>query len=159
MRQALAAEPGDLLFFVADTPSVVHQALSELRLQLGRMLKLIDTSAFNFLWVTDFPLLEYDADEKRYAAVHHPFTAPNEEDLDKLESDPGQVRSRAYDIVLNGTEIGGGSLRIHQQPVQSRVFSALGINRRRRTTSSASCSRPWRWAPRPTAAWPLASIA
>jgi aspartyl-tRNA synthetase len=127
MRQALAAEPGDLLFFVADTPSVVHQALSELRLQLGRMLKLIDTSAFNFLWVTDFPLLEYDADEKRYAAVHHPFTAPNEEDLDKLESDPGQVRSRAYDIVLNGTEIGGGSLRIHQQVVQARVFSALGI--------------------------------
>ncbi|MBA3015112.1 MAG: aspartate--tRNA ligase [Proteobacteria bacterium] len=128
MVDALAATPGDLLFFVADTPSVVHQALSELRLQLGRMLKLIDTKAFNFLWVTDFPLLEYDADEKRFTAVHHPFTAPNEEDYDKLESNPGRVRSRAYDLVLNGTEIGGGSLRIHQQHVQSRVFSALGIN-------------------------------
>ena len=128
MATALAATPGDLLFFVADTPSVVHQALSELRLQLGRMLRLIDTKAFNFLWVTDFPLLEYDADDKRFTAVHHPFTAPNEEDLDKLESDPGRVRSRAYDLVLNGTEIGGGSLRIHQQHVQSRVFSALGIS-------------------------------
>ena len=129
MAQALAAAPGDLLFFVADTPSVVHQALSELRLQLGRTLKLIDNSAFNFLWVTDFPLLEYDSDEKRYTAVHHPFTAPNEEDLDKLESEPGAVRSRAYDLVLNGTEIGGGSLRIHQQAIQARVFSALGISK------------------------------
>lgn len=128
MAEALAAAPGDLLFFVADTPSVVHQALSELRLQLGKMFKLIDHKAFNFLWVTDFPLLEYDADDKRFTAVHHPFTAPNEEDLDKLESDPGQVRSLAYDLVLNGTEIGGGSLRIHQQHVQSRVFSALGIS-------------------------------
>ena len=128
MGQALDATPGDLLFFVADQPGVVHQALSELRLQLGRMLKLIDSSLFNFLWVTDFPLLEYDAAEKRFSAVHHPFTAPNEDDLDKLESAPGAVRSRAYDIVLNGTEIGGGSLRIHQQHIQSRVFSALGIS-------------------------------
>ncbi len=128
MVAAFSAAPGDLLFFVADTPSVVHQALSELRLQLGRMLKLIDPKVFNFLWVTDFPLLEYDTEAKRFSAVHHPFTAPNEEDLDKLESDPGAVRSRAYDLVLNGTEIGGGSLRIHQQTVQSRVFAALGIN-------------------------------
>ncbi len=128
MSQALAAAPGDLLFFGADTPSIVHQSLSELRLQLGRMLKMIDNRLFNFLWVTDFPLLEYDADEKRYTAVHHPFTAPNEADLDKLEAEPGAVRSRAYDLVLNGTEIGGGSLRIHQQQVQSRVFSALGIS-------------------------------
>jgi aspartyl-tRNA synthetase len=128
MVAAFAAAPGDLLFFVADTPGVVHQALSELRLQLGRMLKLIDPKVFNFLWVTDFPLLEYDTEAKRFSAVHHPFTAPNEEDLDKLESDPGAVRSRAYDLVLNGTEIGGGSLRIHQQAVQSRVFAALGIN-------------------------------
>lgn len=128
MANSLSAAPGDLLFFVADTSSVVHQALSELRLQLGKMLNLIDTKAFNFLWVTDFPLLEYDAAEKRFAAVHHPFTAPSEEDLDKLESDPGKVRSRAYDLVLNGTEIGGGSLRIYQQHVQSRVFSALGIS-------------------------------
>ncbi|MDD5760040.1 MAG: aspartate--tRNA ligase [Desulfobulbaceae bacterium] len=128
MGEALDATPGDLLFFVADQPSVVHQALSELRLELGRMLKLIDSTLFHFLWVTDFPLLEYDVNEKRFSAVHHPFTAPNEEDLDKLESDPGAVRSRAYDLVLNGTEIGGGSLRIHQQAIQSRVFSALGIS-------------------------------
>lgn len=128
MAQALDAAPGDLLFFVADQPGIVQQALSELRLQLGRMLKLIDTKAFNFLWVTDFPLLEYDVAEKRFSAVHHPFTAPNEDDLAKLESEPGAVRSRAYDLVLNGTEIGGGSLRIHQQPIQSRVFSALGIS-------------------------------
>ena len=127
MARALEARPGDLLFFVADTSTVVHQALSELRLQLGRMLKLIDPAAFNFLWITDFPLLEYNADERRHTAVHHPFTAPNEDDLDKLESAPGEVRSRAYDLVLNGTEIGGGSLRIHQQPVQARVFAALGI--------------------------------
>ncbi len=127
MARALEARPGDLLFFVADTPMVVHQALSELRLQLGRMLKLIDPAAFNFLWITDFPLLEYTVDERRYTAVHHPFTAPNEDDLDKLESAPGEVRSRAYDLVLNGTEIGGGSLRIHQQPVQARVFATLGI--------------------------------
>ncbi|MDA8160255.1 MAG: aspartate--tRNA ligase [Desulfobacteraceae bacterium] len=128
MARAMNAEPGDLLFFVADTPVVVHQALSELRLQLGRTLNLLDPQAFNFLWITDFPLLEYNADERRYTAVHHPFTAPNEDDLDKLESAPGEVRSRAYDLVLNGTEIGGGSLRIHQQPVQARVFSALGIS-------------------------------
>jgi aspartyl-tRNA synthetase len=128
MAQALEATPGDLLFFVADQPSIVLQALSELRLQLGRLLKLIPAGTFNFLWVTDFPLLEYDATEKRFSAVHHPFTAPNEDDIDKLESDPGAVRSRAYDLVLNGTEIGGGSLRIHQQPIQSRVFSALGIS-------------------------------
>lgn len=128
MSRTLGAQPGDLLFFVADARVVVHQALSELRLELARRLGLIDKNTFNFLWVTDFPLLEYDHDQKRHTAVHHPFTAPLEEDMELLASDPGKVRSRAYDMVLNGTEIGGGSLRIHQKDVQSKVFDALGID-------------------------------
>ena len=128
MEEALDARPGDLLFFVADAPSVVHHALSELRLELGRMLNLIDDRVFDLLWVTDFPLLEWNEDEKRHTAVHHPFTAPKEEDIELLASDPGKVRSRAYDMVLNGTEIGGGSLRIHQKQVQDKVFAALGID-------------------------------
>ncbi len=102
--------------------------LSELRLELARRLDLIDKKQLNFLWVTDFPLLQYDAEEKRHVAVHHPFTAPNEEDLPLLESDPGKVRSRAYDLVLNGSEIGGGSIRIHQMAMQERIFAALGIS-------------------------------
>jgi aspartyl-tRNA synthetase len=128
MAAALDAKAGDLLFFVADSPKVVHHALSELRLELGRMLNLIDTKTYDLLWVTDFPLLEYDEEAKRYTAVHHPFTMPNEEDLDLLDSDPGKVRSRAYDLVLNGTEIGGGSLRIHQKAMQDRAFAALSIS-------------------------------
>jgi len=129
MAQILDAKPSDLLFFVADQPSVVRQALSELRLELGRQLNLMDRNTFNFLWVTEFPLLEYDLEAKRYVAVHHPFTSPAEADLERLESDPGQVRSRAYDMVLNGTEIGGGSIRIHQQVLQERVFKTLGIDK------------------------------
>ncbi|MBU0480182.1 MAG: aspartate--tRNA ligase [Proteobacteria bacterium] len=128
MAAALGAETGDLLFFVADTPAVVHNALAELRLELARRLGLMKAGTFNFTWVTDFPLLEYDQEEKRHTAVHHPFTAPREEDLDNLATDPGNIRSRAYDLVLNGTEIGGGSIRIHQQEVQQRVFKALGIS-------------------------------
>ncbi len=128
MSKILGAEPGDLLFFVADQPAIVHQALSELRLELARRLNLLEAGTYDFLWITDFPLLEYDNDAKRYTAVHHPFTALNEDDLDLLESEPGKVRSRAYDLVLNGTEIGGGSIRIHQKAVQEKVFSALGID-------------------------------
>ena len=128
MSKTMDAQPGDLLFFVADSPAVVHQALAELRLELGRRLELIDKDTFDFLWVTDFPLLEYDHDQKRHTAVHHPFTAPFEEDMDLLATDPGKVRSRAYDLVLNGTEIGGGSLRIHQKELQDIVFKALGIS-------------------------------
>ena len=128
MSTALNAEPGDLLFFVADSPKVVHHALSELRLELGRMKNLIDPKTFDLLWVTDFPLFEYDEDENRYTAVHHPFTMPNEEDLELLDTDPGKVRSRAYDLVLNGTEIGGGSLRIYQKDMQDKAFKALGIS-------------------------------
>jgi len=129
MTAELKAETGDLLFFVADTPSVVHNALAELRLELARRLNLLRDDTFDFLWVTDFPLLEYDGEAKRHMAVHHPFTSPVEEDMELLESDPGQIRSRAYDLVLNGTEIGGGSIRIHQQDVQERVFKALGISK------------------------------
>jgi aspartyl-tRNA synthetase len=123
----LGAQENDVLFFVADTGTIVHQALSELRLELGRRLGMIDKSNYSFVWVVDFPLLEYDHDEKRHVAVHHPFTAPKEEDAGFLEKDPGRVRSKAYDLVLNGIEIGGGSIRIHQKEVQDVIFTALGI--------------------------------
>jgi aspartyl-tRNA synthetase len=128
MSRALDAECGDLLFFGADKKAVVLQVLSELRLELARRLGLLKTGGFNFVWVTDFPLVEYDEREKRYQALHHPFTAPKEEDEAKLETEPGSVYSRAYDLVLNGTEIGGGSIRIHQRAMQSRVLSVLGIS-------------------------------
>ena len=127
MRDALDAEPGDLILFGADSPAVVHQVLSELRLELGRRLGLMDSNIFNFLWVTDFPLVEFDSERKRHVALHHPFTSPFEEDLDLLESEPLKVRSRAYDLVLNGSEIGGGSIRIHSSEMQARLLKVLGI--------------------------------
>ena len=119
--------PGDLLFFGADTPRVVFQVLSELRIELARRLDLLKKDVFNFVWVTDFPLVEYDEKEKRYQALHHPFTAPKVEDVEKLESDPAKVYSRAYDLVLNGTEIGGGSIRIHEKQLQAKVLDVLGV--------------------------------
>ncbi len=128
MTDALQAEENDLLLFGADKAAVVHQALAELRLELARRLKLTGKDDFSFTWITDFPLFEYDHDEKRHMAVHHPFTAPKEEDIHLLESDPGRAGSRAYDLVLNGTEIGGGSIRIHHKALQERVFAALGIS-------------------------------
>ena len=128
MNRALAAEEGDLLFFMADTPMIVNQVLAELRMELARRLKLVDKGVFNFVWITDFPLLEYDQEEKRYVAIHHPFTAPRQDEMEKLFSDPGSVRSRAYDLVLNGIEVGGGSIRIHQKEIQEKVFSALEID-------------------------------
>ena len=127
MGKTLDAEPGDLILFGADSAKTVNQVLSELRLELARRLNLLDSSQNSFLWVTDFPLLEYDSEAKRYNAVHHPFTAPKEEDLALLESDPAAVKSRAYDLVLNGNEIGGGSIRIHSPALQQQVFKALGI--------------------------------
>ena len=120
-------EDGDLLLFGADTPSVVRDALGHLRLKLAKQLGLIDESKYNFLWVVDWPLFEYDEDAKRYTAAHHPFTSPVEEDIDKLSSNPGEVRANAYDIVLNGYELGGGSLRIYQKEVQDKMFEALGF--------------------------------
>ena len=124
----LGAEPGDLLFFGADQRSVVYQVLGELRNELARRLELLDKDRFEFIWVTDFPLLEYDDKEQRYQALHHPFTAPREEDVDKLEKQPEKVYSRAYDLVLNGNEIGGGSIRIHDARVQMQVLKALSIS-------------------------------
>jgi len=128
MTKALDAEEGDLLLFGADKESVVFPVLGELRVEIARRLELLDKNTFNFVWVTDFPLVEYDENKKRFQALHHPFTAPKDEDLDKLESDPASVYSRAYDLVLNGTEIGGGSIRIHQRDIQAKVLKALDIS-------------------------------
>ena len=129
-KEALARkidmQTGDLVFFVADQPKIVDEALGHLRNLLGKKLGLIQENTFSFVWVTRFPLLEYDENEKRYQALHHPFTAPLEEDYDLLEKDPLSVRSRAYDLVLNGSEIGGGSIRIHQKNLQE----ALGMDRK-----------------------------
>jgi len=127
ITKAVDAEEGDLLFFGADTQKVVFAVLGELRVELAKRLELLDKNVFNFVWVTDFPLMEYDEKEKRFQALHHPFTAPKEEDIEKLDSDPAAVYSRAYDLVLNGTEIGGGSIRIHQKELQSKVLEVLGI--------------------------------
>ncbi len=125
--RALEAGPGDLILFQADVPSVVHEVLGKIRLHLGQKLA-FPKDRFEFTWVTQFPLLEYRVEEGRYGAVHHPFTSPLEEDLPILESQPEKVRSRAYDLVLNGNEIGGGSIRIHQRALQERIFNVLKIS-------------------------------
>jgi len=124
----MEAQTGDLLLIVADQPQVVAETLGALRLEMGRRLELLDDEALAFAWITDFPLLEWNADEQRYEAVHHPFTAPFDEDLPLLESDPGRARAKAYDVVANGYEIGGGSIRIHRRDVQSRLFRAIGLS-------------------------------
>ncbi|MCG7311756.1 aspartate--tRNA ligase [Priestia flexa] len=123
----LQVEEGDLLLFVADKKSVVADALGALRLKLAKELGLIDESLFNFLWVTDWPLLEHDEEEGRYYAAHHPFTMPVREDLPQLETNPGAVRAQAYDLVLNGYELGGGSLRIYERDIQEQMFKTLGF--------------------------------
>ncbi|MGD2151132.1 MAG: aspartate--tRNA ligase [Desulfobacterales bacterium] len=132
-KEALAKrihmQPGDLVFFVADQPKITHEALGHLRNFLGKKLGMVDEDTFRFVWITRFPLLEFDENEKRNQALHHPFTAPLDEDYDLLEKDPLSVRSKAYDLVLNGSEIGGGSIRIHERKLQERVFSALGMDR------------------------------
>ena len=130
LAERIDMEPGDLIFFVADQPKIVNEALGNLRNYLGQRLSLIDEDQFNFLWVTRFPMFEYDETEKRYQALHHPFTSPLEEDYDKLKDDPLAVQSRAYDLVLNGFEVGGGSIRIHQREMQEKVFTALGMDRK-----------------------------
>ena len=127
--EAMDAEPGDLLLFASDKNSVVWNVLGGLRLELGRQLNLIDNSKFNFLWITEFPLFEWSEEENRYMAMHHPFTMPMEEDLAMLETEPGKVRAKAYDIVLNGTELGGGSVRISDDKIQERMFEALGFTK------------------------------
>ncbi|RII27821.1 MAG: aspartate--tRNA ligase [Geobacter sp.] len=128
MDKMFAAEEGDLLLFVADKPKVVNDSLGKLRNHLANLLGLLDKDVFNFVWITDFPLLEWDEEDKRWSAVHHPFTAPMDEDLAYVESDPGRCRAKAYDLVLNGNEIGGGSIRIHQEKIQSLMFKMLGLS-------------------------------
>lgn len=127
LAERLDMAPGDIIFFVADQPKIVNESLGHLRNHLGRKLALIDNEAFRFVWITHFPMMEYDENEKRYEALHHPFTAPLDEDFQELATQPDKVRSRAYDMVLNGTEIGGGSIRIHQPEMQQAVFKALGL--------------------------------
>jgi aspartyl-tRNA synthetase len=128
IERTCAAGLGDLLLFVAASPKVTNDSLASLRLKLADQLGMIPSDRYAFVWVTDFPLVEYSAEDKRHVAVHHPFTSPREEDLDRLESDPLSVRALAYDVVLNGTELGGGSVRIHRPEIQSRVFQLLGIS-------------------------------
>jgi aspartyl-tRNA synthetase len=127
LKDALGIENKDIIFFAADSPYIVNLVLSNLRLSFGKSLKLIPNDAYEPVWVTDFPLLEFDETENRYISLHHPFTSPKEDDLMLLDDNPGAVRSRAYDIVLNGVEIGGGSIRIHRKDVQEAIFSKLGI--------------------------------
>ena len=123
------AEKGDLILIIADKPKVVAQALGELRLEMGRRMNLIDPNEFCFRWVVDFPMFEYSEEEKRYVAEHHPFTAPRDEDVQYLLTDPEKVYAKAYDMVLNGVEAGGGSLRIYQEDLQEKVFQAIGISK------------------------------
>ena len=130
MRALIAAmdgKPGDLLLFAADRDKVVFDVLGSLRLELARQLDLLKKDDFKFLWVTEFPLLEYSEEEDRYVAMHHPFTMPMDEDIQYIDTDPGRVRAKAYDIVLNGVEMGGGSVRIHQSDIQSKMFEVLGF--------------------------------
>jgi aspartyl-tRNA synthetase len=125
--KAMDGKPGDLLLFAADRDKVVFDVLGNLRLELARQLDLLKKDEYKFLWVTEFPLLEYSEEEDRYVAMHHPFTMPMDEDLQYIDTDPGRVRAKAYDIVLNGVEMGGGSVRIHQGDIQSKMFEVLGF--------------------------------
>ncbi len=129
LADAMDAKPGDLLLFAADKNKIVYNVLGALRLEIANQLGILKKDDFKFLWITEFPLLEYDEEENRYVAMHHPFTMPMEEDLPLLDTDPGKVRAKAYDIVLNGTEIGGGSVRIHQDDIQEKMFAALGFTK------------------------------
>ena len=125
--KAMDGENGDLLLFAADKNTVVWATLGALRLELARQMELLNKEEYKFLWVTEFPLLEWSEEENRFTAMHHPFTMPMEEDLQYIDSDPGRVRAKAYDIVLNGTEVGGGSVRIFNQEIQKKMFEVLGF--------------------------------
>ena len=127
--KAMDGQAGDLLLFAADKNKVVWDVLGALRLELARQMNLLDSSEYRFVWITEFPLLEWSDEENRFKAMHHPFTMPMEEDLQYIDSDPGRVRAKAYDIVLNGTEIGGGSVRIHQDDIQEKMFEVLGFTK------------------------------
>ena len=127
LADAMDGKPGDLLLFAADKDKVVFDVLGNLRLELAKQQDLLKKDDFKFLWVTEFPLLEYSEEENRYVAMHHPFTMPMDEDLPLIDTNPGAVRAKAYDIVLNGTEMGGGSVRIHQADIQAKMFEVLGF--------------------------------
>ena len=127
--KAMDGEPGDLLLFAADVDKVVYDVLGNLRLELAERLGLTDKNTYNFLWVTEFPLFEWSEEQNRYVAMHHPFTMPMEEDIEFLDTEPGKVRAKAYDIILNGNEIGGGSVRIHQDDIQEKMFEKLGFTK------------------------------
>ncbi|OPY11352.1 MAG: Aspartate--tRNA ligase [Syntrophus sp. PtaB.Bin001] len=129
INSRMEAAEGDALVFVADTPNIVHDSLGNLRSHLAKKLNLIDPELFSFVWITEFPLMEFSDTEKRYVSTHHPFTSPVAEDVKHLPGDPGKVRARAYDLVLNGSEVGGGSIRIHRKEVQSLIFDALGLEK------------------------------
>lgn len=126
--EEMDGKAGDIIFFGAGSTDIVNLYMSKVRLKLGKMLRLIDNNKYDFVWITDFPLLEWDEEEKRYAAVHHPFTAPVDEDIKYFDTDPGKIRAKAYDLVLNGSEIGGGSIRIHRSDIQEKMFDALGMS-------------------------------
>ena len=128
IKSIAQAEEGDLILIVADKPKVAMNAMGQLRLEMARRMNLIDADKLSFLWVLDFPMFEFDEEEKRFVAMHHPFTSPRDEDIQYLESDPGRIKAKAYDMVLNGTEIGGGSIRIFQRDVQEKVFKAIGLS-------------------------------
>ena len=128
IKNIAQAEEGDLILIVADKPKVAMNAMGQLRLEMARRMNLIDPEKLSFLWVLDFPMFEFDEEEKRFVAMHHPFTSPRDEDIQYLESDPGRIKAKAYDMVLNGTEIGGGSIRIFQRDVQEKVFKAIGLS-------------------------------
>lgn len=128
IKETTQAETGDLILIIADKAPVVAQALGALRLEMGKRRNLIDENKLSFLWVVDFPMFEYSEEDKRWVAMHHPFTAPREEDIPLLDTDPGKVKAKAYDMVLNGTEIGGGSLRIYNRDLQEKVFQTIGLS-------------------------------
>ena len=129
LAEKMEAQPGDLLLFAADQNKIVWNVLGALRLEMGKELGLLQEDVYHFLWVTEFPLLEWSEEEQRYMAMHHPFTMPMEEDWDKIDSAPGEVRAKAYDLVLNGTELGGGSVRIHRNDIQEKMFEVLGFTK------------------------------
>ena len=125
----MQGDAGDLLLFSSDKTKLVWDILGALRLEMARQMDLLDKNEYRFVWITEFPLLEWSEEENRFTAMHHPFTMPMEEDLHLIDSDPGAVRAKAYDIVLNGNEIGGGSVRIHQNDIQEKMFEVLGFTR------------------------------
>ncbi len=145
----LNAETGDILFFIADTDEIVFDSLGNLRLELAKKLSLIPEGVFDLLWVTEFPLLEWDAEEKRYSAKHHPFTSPMDEDIPLLDTDPGKARAKAYDIVLNGTELGGGSIRIHSVELQEKMLGVLGFSPERAWQSFGFLMEAFKFGPPP----------